>query len=382
LGSVSGGAFWSATYFVTAGHYGFSAEKNLVLAAVMGAVYAVVARAAGPVLRRFRRLVPRTVLAAALALWGGLSLVPLMVPGLQAALWASALTGAVSSGIVWPIVESYLSAGRHGEGLRRTIGAFNVTWTLATALPLLFLPLFARVHVLWTLSISAVVNAFALPFVLSLAPSPGGHDHAAAEEAAGPEYPWLLRSASWLLPLSYLMSSTLSPILPHRLAAVGGLSLDPASGVVPASVIGATWMVTRFLTLGCMSRMLFWHGKWSALALAGGALAGGLGLVLLAGTGTGIVLGLALFGVGAGLTYCLALYYSLAVGRGAVDAGGGFEALIGLGYFAGPLLGLAGRSLADDARGAASATVALTWTAAAFVGLLAFAPYRAARRRR
>ena len=65
LGSVSGGAFWSATYFVTAAHYGFSAEKNLALAAVMGAVYALVARAAGPILRRFG-LVPRTVLAGAL----------------------------------------------------------------------------------------------------------------------------------------------------------------------------------------------------------------------------------------------------------------------------------------------------------------------------
>ena len=46
-----------------------------------------------------------------------------------------------------------------------------------------------------------------------------------------------------------------------------------------------------------------------------------------------------------GLTYYAALYYSLAVGHAAVDAGGTFEALIGFGYFGGPLLGLAARAV-------------------------------------
>jgi hypothetical protein len=347
----------------------------------MGAIYAVVARAAGPVLRRFASLAPRTVLISALVVWGLGSLLLLAFPASQLALWTVALLGAVTSAIVWPIVESYLGAGRHGAELRRAIGSFNVTWTFATALPLLFMPFLAELHVLWTISISAVVNAFALPFVFSLAPSPGRHDHESVETSIGAEYPWLLRSASWLLPLSYLMSSILSPLLPHRLASVGGLSLDPAHAALPASVVGATWMVTRFLTLGFMSRVHFWHGKWSALAVAGTGLSGGLALVLLAPSGAGIVVGLALFGVGAGLTYCLALYYALAVGKGAVDAGGGFEALIGLGYLAGPLLGLAGRS-AGEGPAAATATVVLTWAVAALVGVLALGPYREARRRR
>jgi hypothetical protein len=374
LGSVSGGAFWSATFFVTAVHYGFSPEKNLVLAAVMGAVYAFVARAAGPFLRRFSGLPAREVVAGALAVWGAASLVPLAVPNVEPALWVTALTGAVASGIVWPIVESYLGAGRHGAELRRALGRFNVTWTLATALPLLLMPWLAHFHVLWTLSLSAVVNTLALPFLFTLARAPGSHAFVAPEASVGPEYQWLLRSASWLLPLSYVMSSTLSPILPHRLAAVGGLA-------VPTSVIGATWMVTRFLTLGFMSRVLFWHGKWSVLALAGSALAMGLALVLLAGSATTVVAGLALFGVGMGLTYCLALYYALAVGKGGVDAGGGFEALIGVGYFVGPLLGLTGRAF-GGVGGAGTTTVALTWAVAALTAAAALGPYFEARRRR
>jgi hypothetical protein len=218
------------------------------------------------------------------------------------------------------------------------------------------------------------VNGLALPFLFTLGRAPGSEDHGAAEDHAGPEYRWLLRSASWLLPLSYVLSSTLAPILPYRLSAVGTL---PA----PESVIGATWMVTRFLTLAFMSKVMFWHGKWSVLVMAGSALAGGLGLVLLATTGGGMIAGLSVFGVGMGLTYCLALYYSLAVGKGAVDAGGGFEALIGVGYLVGPLLGLAGRGV-GGATGGATTTVALTWVVTALVGVAALGPYLRARRRR
>ena len=49
-------------------------------------------------------------------------------------------------------------------------------------------------------------------------------------------------------------------------------------------------------------------------------------------------LGLALFSAPvSAITYlCSTLYYSLAVGHAAVEAGGGFEALIGVGYMLGP----------------------------------------------
>jgi hypothetical protein len=71
------------------------------------------------------------------------------------------------------------------------------------------------------------------------------------------------------------------------------------------------------------------------------------------------------------------------VGHAQVDAGGNFEALIGLGYCLGPLLGLGGQLLSggDPAR-ARTATVALVWTAAAGIGLAALRPYAAARRSR
>jgi hypothetical protein len=130
-----------------------------------------------------------------------------------------------------------------------------------------------------------------------------------------------------------------------------------------------------------MWRTGFWHGRWATLALGGVGLAGGLALVLLAQTPAGIVAGLLLYGAGMGLTYYAALYYSMAVGHAAVDAGGNFEALIGLGYLVGPMLGVMGHAVANPA-GAGTATVVLTWLVTGLASRGAIRPYLEARRRR
>jgi hypothetical protein len=182
-----------------------------------------------------------------------------------------------------------------------------------------------------------------------------------------------MRSASWLLPLSYVMSSTLAPVLPHRLAAVG-------TGAIPSSVVAATWMIARFVTLGLMWRIGFWHGRWGTLVAAAAALAGGLVMALLGSRLEIVVAGLALFGGGMALIYYAALYYSMATGHAAVDAGGAFEALIGAGYCLGPLLGLAGHAAAP-AR-ASSATMIFTAIVTVLVATAAALPYFAARSRR
>jgi hypothetical protein len=376
LASVSGGAFWSGIFFVTAGHYHFPPARNLALGAAMGFVYALSARYTGALSRRLgQRLSARGILVLTLGIWGLVSLAPLAARQGQGVLWATALVGAVASAATWPVVESYLSAGRHGADMRSAIGWFNVVWTPATAIPLLIMPVVARVDLLGTIALSALFNTGAMLALFKLPPRPPEHAAEASHAAVGPEYAALLRSASWLLPLSYLISSNLAPILPHRLAAL--------DSVVPGSVIAASWMVARFLSLATMWRLGFWHGRWGTLLLAALALAGGLALVLLAPGLGGVVAGLVLFGTGTGLIYYAALYYSLAVGHAQVDAGGNFEALIGLGYCLGPLLGLGGQLLSggDPAR-ARTATVALVWTAAAGIGLAALRPYVAARQTR
>jgi len=53
-----------------------------------------------------------------------------------------------------------------------------------------------------------------------------------------------------------------------------------------------------------------------------------------------LIVGLAALGLGQGAIYYSAIYYGLAVGKAEIDAGGIHEALVGAGYFVGPLLGL------------------------------------------
>lgn len=375
LASVTGGVFWVGIFFVTLEHYGFSANRNLGLALSMGATSTLVARAAGRILAVLtRKRGPRRVLAGALGLGGIAATLPLVSPDREALLWVSALIGAGSSGFIWPVVESYLGAGRHGAELRRALGWFNMTWTSATAVPLLILPWLSGIHPLSALGLCALMNGAAMLSLLLLPRRPGTIHAESAGAAIGREYLWLLKSARWLLPLSYLMSSTLAPVLPHRLHALG-------EAAFPESMIAAVWMVARFLTLAVMARATGWHGRWGALFAGAASLGAGLALVLLAPTLWGVVAGLTFFGVGMGVTYYTAIYYSLSVGHAAVDAGGGFEALVGVGYVLGPIVGLVGRSAAGVGHGAVGTVVAAS-VVSALGALLALQPYFAARRAR
>jgi hypothetical protein len=81
--------------------------------------------------------------------------------------------GAAASAVTWPIVESYLSAGRHGAEMRAAIGWFNVTWTPATATALLLMPIVSRAGMLATLSLSAAGSGAAMLATLRAADAPG-----------------------------------------------------------------------------------------------------------------------------------------------------------------------------------------------------------------
>jgi len=378
LGSVSGGVFWTGAFFLTREHYRFSPTRNLLFALAMGTAYALVAWSAGGLTARFERHGPRRVVAAALTLWALAAVLPFALPGREAGIWAAGVLGGAASGAVWPIVESYLGAGRTGAGLRQALGRFNVTWTLSTALPLLVFPWLTAAHPLGPLAACALANLGAATLLSRLPRRPGAGSPEVADSHVGAEYPELLRAARWLLPQSYVFVATLSPVLPHRLASIG----TP----IAESVMAATWMLARFATLGVMARVPFWHGRWGALVAAGAALFAGVALSLLSSSLGGVVLGLVLLGAGMGLTYYASLYYSLAVGHSAVDAGGNFEALIGVGYMLGPLLGLLGREFPGlglpglELEG--SGTVLLAWLVGLGAALAAGREYLAARRKR
>src|SRR5262249_10013905 len=140
---------------------------------------------------------PRAVMLRSLAVWTAAGLGPVLFAGSEAVLWICAILGSAASAITWPVVESYLAAGRHGARMRAALGWFNVTWTPATAVPLLVLPLFARVGLQWSLGLSMFTSGAALLVALFVLPArPGAHAPEAATAHVGAEYPALARSSS------------------------------------------------------------------------------------------------------------------------------------------------------------------------------------------
>jgi MFS family permease len=336
LNSLGSGILWSGVPFVAERQYGFSERQNLALALAESAVYVVVALRSGPMLRALGErtgLTPRAWLGAILVLQAAASVLAL------AGAWGVVVAGLVISAAgaaFWPVMESYVSSGRHGRSMRRALGAFNVTWMSATAVALLGMgPLVAAGHA--NLSLLALVPASlgAAAMLAAFPAAPAPHEPERAHAHLAPQYPYLLRATRWVLPTSYVFVSVLGPVLPYL---VDGIGVDEGMRTPLASL----WMFVRTATVVALAYLSFWHGRWGAVAAGVVLLAGGFAAAALAPDATTLALGLAAFGAGHGIIYSAGLYYAMAVGGAEVDAGGRFEALIGAGYVVGPLAGLVG----------------------------------------
>ncbi len=158
-------------------------------------------------------------------------------------------------------------------------------------------------------ALSAVASALALLAARALPLHPAPHEAEAAQAAVGPEYPALLRAASWLLPFSYVISATLAPVLPHRLAAVG------VGG--SASFVAAIWMATRFGTLlADVAEQLLARPLGDARRRRRGAGGAAWRSFFWRTSLPILIAGLVVYGAGMGLTYYTSLYYSMAIGHG------------------------------------------------------------------
>lgn len=385
LASIGTAVFWNGLSFITENDFSYTPAENFLLYLVTGLIYTAGALASGPLTRLFeQRLSPRELLGRILLFNAVVCILPVVVTG-SWSIWVVACVVSVAAAMQWPIVESFLSSGRHGREMRFAMGWWNIAWTGAMACTLIAMaPLMggddaggggiAR----WAIVGVAACNLLALLALRKFPPSPGEHDETTAATEVTAEYPHLLRSAQILLPLSYVLVGTISPLIPYVLE-----QLEVNDSLkTPAT---ATWMITRVIAIAVMWRLPFWHGRWGALLLGGAGLAVGFVMIIIAPNAAVLLAGLAIFGCAQGLVYFAALYYAMTVGRAAVDAGGMHEGLIGLGYAIGPALGLASIGLVS--------MELIPWPMEAMLILLAlltlaggsvaaFASYRRARRLR
>ncbi|MBC7771220.1 MAG: hypothetical protein H7210_01865 [Pyrinomonadaceae bacterium] len=355
--SIGTGLVTSGIYFITKAAYGFSEIQNLFLAVGLGLVYIVGAQAAGPTLRALRRRFPgfsaRKFLASIMLLMAALCCIPplLQLSGVPAqgtlgfiGIACLVLLYSPLSGALWPMVESYISGGRQDKELRSAIGTWNVVWS--SALPVAY----------WGMSgfiATQTVLAFVMLVLMHLGScitliwfqrEPASHLH--GEQPPPPViYRRLLAVLRLLLPMAYMVTSALGPILPELLRDLGVREAW-------RPVLGSAWLAPRALAFVVLQRWHGWHGTWLAPILGTTMiLAGFAGAVLSPMLGESLtsilifVISLAFFGTGMAIIYAAAIYYAMEVGNAQVDAGGTHEALIGVGYTVGPLCGLAGAGM-------------------------------------
>lgn len=338
LESMAGTLLQRGLYFYTHEHLGFSQNQNLWVAFGFGATYLVGAFKSHAVSKRVGE---RTLLLGSLlALFCVHSLLALFpAPGL---LVTGVFATAVIQGAKWPVVESYISAGRAPKQLLPLLSRYNVTWATAgfvaiggtgaivgTGVPSLFF---------W---LPALLNVGSGLLALTLPAKPLHLELGHPERPAPAELESLralLGSARWSMTGSYALLYVLAPLMPSILAQLG-LPVTLATPV--ASVLDAV----RVVTFGALGALAGWHGKRLPLWLTLAALPTAFLLIILGNSLPLVVLGEVVFGVAAGFAYTSALYYALVAENASVDAGGEHEGLIGIGIGLGPLSGLAGQLL-------------------------------------
>lgn len=381
LASLGTGMLWNGIPFITEADYAFGEAENLLLYVCVGAVYVCSAMSAGPVQRRLERwMSPRAILAAVLVIQAGICVLPLLWRGAWV-VWVITVIFSATSAQLWPIVESFLSSGRHGPRMRSAMGWWNVAWMAAVAAPLwLMAPLMTTSPRLAIVGLGVCLGAAAVP-LLWFSPQPDVHDSDHARLHVSAEYPGLLHSARVLLLLSYVLLSAMAPLLPFILNRLD-VSL---SWQTPSA---ATWMISRVIFVAVMWRLAFWHGRWGTLLFGGVGMVGAFITIISAPSIVILLGGLALLGGSLGIVYFAALYYAMSVGSAAVDAGGRHEALIGVGYAVGPSAGLSALFAARFMRiGAAESSfevllIIIVCTLVGIGSVYAVIPYRRAVRRR
>ncbi len=349
--SVGTGSLTHGLHFI-AKAAGFDRISLFALGFSFGICYIASALLTGRVVRfletnRKTAVTPRTLLIAITLAAGLLSGLPPMLKLMGQpstwAIWVIAPGYGLVTGLLWPIVEWYLSGGRRGRSLRSAAGKFNITWTSAVVLAFLLLAPLLKSHPIDALWGVVGLHIIAVLLMLPFPARPPRHiaEHLEPDAIDAEASRKLLATARTLLPVSYMLGGVLGPYFPVALARMGiDLFWQP--------LIAAIWLTARIPTMLFFERWHGWHGKAWPLSLGSAMLAAGfIGCILSPiipepDLAVGVlVISLTLFGAAMGTIYTAAIYYAMEVGQGEIDSGAVHETLIGVGYALGPALGIA-----------------------------------------
>ncbi len=258
-------------------------------------------------------------------------------------------------GIQWPVIESYVSAGRSPREVQRAVGTFSLSWAVAVPISL---ALTSPIIALWKPGMFVLPAALNVVTLLMLRLIPKRPPHLPSSHPGRPSraeltnLQRLLVSHRWLMVFSYVALFLLAPLLPRLLKDVG-IATAWASGL--SGLID--WM--RASTFLVMCLFAGWHGKKGIVYCCLIMLPLGFYMILLGTSPILVLAGEVVFGIAMGAVYYGALHYALVISNAAVNAGGVHEALIGSGYAIGPTIGLISLGLAPTI-GSSTGAYALT----------------------
>ena len=324
-------------YFYTREALGFGENENLLLALCMGAVYVI---GALPSHRTAKWLGNRRAVLCLLATQ--ILMLALVYHWPRGwILTAGFLVFSCLNAMMWPIVESYVSAGLTPMEASRAIGKFNVAWSVSV--PLSVWASGPIIHHLGAGLFLCAAGGMVVPIllVLGLQPKPPclAADH--PERPSPGRIRWLsalMVSSRSSMVAGYAMLFVLSPLLPVLLSNLGYT-------VVAQTALAGCLDAGRAVIFAAMQKTQYWHGRRSVLALVAILMPMGFLLALSGGQGGVIAVGLLLFGASHGVSYYASLYYAMVTGSAAVKSAGMHEGLVGAGFVLGPTSALVGRQL-------------------------------------
>ncbi|MCC7192659.1 MAG: hypothetical protein IT444_07750 [Phycisphaeraceae bacterium] len=264
------------------------------------------------------------------------------------------------TGAKWPLIESYVSAGRDARQTADAVGKFNVSWALSVPMAMWIAgPLIGwKTWHTWTglpsggsvFLLAVLVNCVSIAMLMPLESRPQHlpHDHQARPGQDEIRRLRLLTlSSRWSMLASYILLFLIVPLWPSIFESLG-------FKVAVATTLASFVDIVRAISFFGLQRTPRWHGRTDVLVYAAVGLPVGFCLMLFGKNLPAIIVGQVIFGLAAGMAYYAALYYAMVVANASVESGSAHESLVGSGFAIGPAFGLIGAWLGHFTGGTTS----------------------------
>jgi len=328
-------------YFFMQTVFGFGNKANLLLAALNGAVYAVMAWQGGKFAQRFGYFtalkVGFSIMIAALAVGSQLHTASGHILVLSVTVVGVCFT--------WPSLEALVSEGEEPARLPHMVGVYNVVWAATAAAgyftggaileklgpkSLFYVPMAISLSELALTQWLECQARRGAPAIKAHSPPP----NLDTQPRPAARTKMFLRLAWLANPFAYIAINTFVAVMP-------GIARRLELSTMAAGFCCSFWCFTRLGAFIALWRWPAWHYRFRWLLIAYFAMVGSFAATLMAHNLVMLVVAQLIFGSAVGLIYYSSLFYSMDLSDTKGEHGGIHEAAIGLGNFAGPAVGAA-----------------------------------------